>query len=382
MNEYPVLQDDWLRLLSLLPGGLEASAKRSGAMLRHRRVGSAATLLRLALAYGYCDLSLRATAAWASEQGIAELSDVAVLKRLKRSADWLGELLMQKLAERAEVLQTSAHSSGRVRLIDATGISQPGSQGTDWRLHMSLDLGRLSIDQVSLYGPHTAEGFQHFSLLAGEIVVADRWYAQRQQLALVAAAQADIVVRLGWHSVPLESADGQALDLLAALRALQPDQVLDLAVCTQPQPSQGLAAMPGRLIAVRKSDEAAEAARQKILKHARKKSKTPDTRTLEAAGYFFVFTTLPSQVWSANDVLGLYRLRWQVEMAFKRLKSLLALDALTAKDPQLARTYLLAKLLAALLVEDLVHQVGAAFSPWGYGLPAPLVPMAAVANSG
>jgi hypothetical protein len=382
MNECPILDGDWLQLVSLLPSDLEASARRSGALQRRREVKDAATLLRLALAYGYCDLSLRATATWASELGIAELSDVAVLKRLKRSADWLAQLLTDKLAERAALLHELPRRRAQVRLVDATTVSRPGSQGTDWRIHLGFDLGKLSLEQVTLSGPETAEGLQHFRLAAGEIIVADRWYAQRKQIVWVRAAQADSVIRLNWQNLPLQDATGQPLDLMAQLRGIGPGATLDLAVSTQPDAKQGLPAVPGRLLAVRKSPAAAQAARQCILKQARKKGKTPDPRTLESAEYFFVFTTLAAENWSAAEVLALYRLRWQIEMAFKRMKSILALDDLTAKDEQLCRTYLLAKLLATLLVEDLIHHVGAAFSPWGYGLPAALVPVATMAIRG
>ncbi|MGB9593423.1 MAG: transposase [Anaerolineae bacterium] len=82
-------------------------------------------------------------------------------------------------------------------------------------------------------------------------------------------------------------------------------------------------------------------ARRKARKAARKnKHRTPDERTLLAAGFVLVLTNLPVSAWPAQDVLGLYRFRWQVEMLIKRLKSLLALDGLRARDPHLAQAYL------------------------------------------
>jgi IS4 transposase len=62
-------------------------------------------------------------------------------------------------------------------------------------------------------------------------------------------------------------------------------------------------------------------------------------------------TSLPAEV-PASDVLQAYRLRWQVELAFKRLKSLLGLGRLPAKNGALARSWLLAHLIMALLIED------------------------------
>src|SRR5262245_53030503 len=88
------LEEGWERLLKRFGSAaeLETSAKRCGALLRRREIGTAGDLLRLALAYGPCGLSLRSVAMWAATTGVAELSDVAVLKRLRASADWLEEL--------------------------------------------------------------------------------------------------------------------------------------------------------------------------------------------------------------------------------------------------------------------------------------------------
>src|SRR5918992_4324055 len=71
---------------------LEATARVSGALVRRRAMRSAEMLLRLALAYGPGGLSLRSAAAWAGVHGLADLSDTAVMKRLRKAADWLGEI--------------------------------------------------------------------------------------------------------------------------------------------------------------------------------------------------------------------------------------------------------------------------------------------------
>jgi IS4 transposase len=103
-----------------------------------------------------------------------------------------------------------------------------------------------------------------------------------------------------------------------------------------------------------------------VLHERSRKSEKVDPRTLEAAGYIFVLTSLEESI-TAAQVLHLYRFRWQVELAFKRLKSILHFDQLPGKDPALARTTLYAKLLAALLLEDYTTKFLAIF-PWGYPL--------------
>jgi IS4 transposase len=92
-----------------------------------------------------------------------------------------------------------------------------------------------------------------------------------------------------------------------------------------------------------------------------------NVRTLELASYFFVLTNLPPEI-SAESVLQLYRLRWQVEMKFKTLKSVLHLDEVPARNDQSLRVYILAKLLVALLIDSLLYEAES-FSPWGYPIP-------------
>src|ERR1700752_2871409 len=79
---------------------LETSARERGALVRKRGVRSGSDLLRLALAYGPGGQSLRQTAAWAQLQQVAEISDVALLYRLRAAADWLGEIAGALLAQR------------------------------------------------------------------------------------------------------------------------------------------------------------------------------------------------------------------------------------------------------------------------------------------
>ena len=100
---------------------------------------------------------------------------------------------------------------------------------------------------------------------------------------------------------------------------------------------------------------------------SKKKGHVVDPRTLESAGFFYVLTNVSRDQLSAERVLELYRFRWQIEMAFKDLKTVLDLDNLPAKDPALARSWIFAKLLGAFLIDDLTSRY-LSFSPWGYKL--------------
>jgi len=361
MDTLNLLETQWKYLLSMLPAkvDLEASARDQGALLRRRVVRSAETLLRLALAY-CCGLSLRQTSCWAHLQGVGKLSQVGVMKCLRRSAAWLEFLVVTKLAERAECRQIQGL---RLRLVDATTVSAPGSQGTDWRVHLGFDLGSLTIDAVELTGAEGGESLSRFQVGAREVLIGDRGYAHRRGLWSVRQAGGDFLVRSTWQNLPLQTLGGEPFDLLLAARSLPEGEVGEFAV--QTVATRKVPAMAARMIILCKSEEAAEQAREKIRKEARKKGRAVDPRTLEAAGYIFLLTSLPAAQLKAAEVLDLYRFRWQVELVFKRLKSLWDFGTVPAKDPDLARTYIFAKLLIAVLVEDLTQEALRATPPLG-----------------
>jgi DDE family transposase len=106
-----------------------------------------------------------------------------------------------------------------------------------------------------------------------------------------------------------------------------------------------------RLVAVRKTPSATQRARRLAEREGRRHGGSVRPETLILAGYMLVLTNC--QDYSCSQVLETYGLRWQIELAFKRLKTLLHLDHLRAHDPEVAQAYLLAKILAALLVEEL-----------------------------
>jgi hypothetical protein len=361
------LEYQWPYLLSFLPAGvdLEETAYASGALRRKREIRSAETLLRLALAYGVCGMSLREVAAWAQVSKLANISDVALLKRLRSCAPWLGFLLGRKLAQLAEPLPEAAQLHN-VCLVDATVVSIPQNARIQWRIHLRFDLLRQAIVSCELSKTDVGETFVRHTPRPGELVMGDRGYAQRRGLVHLVEHGADFLVRLNLKSVPLMTHDGRAFDLLGALRSLPEAQAGEFFLRTVP--TQELPSLDVRLLALRKSEPLAEAGRKKILRDYSKKGRRIDANTLEAASYVFVLTSLPASRIRAVDALALYRFRWQIELAFKRLKSLLHLDVLLAYDERLAQTTLYAKLLAALLLDDLTTKF-VDFSPWGFCFP-------------
>lgn len=360
MEERALIDERWRFVVGLLPRDLEESAVRSLVIRRRRAIGSAGELVRLALAYGLCDLSLRQVAAWAQIAGVGRLSDVAVLKRLRAAGEWLGEVVLACLRERGV---SSPWEGSRLVIADATVVSKPGSQGTDHRVHLGLDLGRGRICSFAVTGVEGGETLRRVPVEGGEVVLADRCYAHGLGVASVLDRGGHVVVRLNAHTLPLLTREGEPLEVPAKLEGLGEGEIGDWPVAFR---SRGVL-YPMRLVAIRKTSAAAERERRRLRREYTKKGKRISARAMAAAAYVAVVTDLDASTIAAAQVLELYRLRWQVEIAFKRLKSLLHLDRLRAKDPALARCYLYAKLLAAILLDDLCERLPA-FSPWGYPL--------------
>jgi DDE family transposase len=359
MKIRPEILDHWPEFSARLPAGfdMEATARARGAFTRARAIKDATTLLRLALAYGGLGMSLRETCTWAEASGIASLSDPSLLERLCKAAPWLGDIVAALIAEQ-EKGPAGRFAGYRLRALDGTSICQPGADGITWRLHVGYDLARGQVDQLELTDVHGAENLQRLTYRPGEIVLADRCYARPRDLRPVIEAGADFIVRTGWNSLRLLQVNGEPFDLFATLAA-QTGQEGEVQVRiyegdTQAPPPEPLIL---RLVIRRKDPEQAEAEQKRLLKAAKKRGKQPDPRSLEAAKYILLLTSLPAAVFPPADILALYRFRWQIELAFKRFKSLAGLDTLPAKNPELARAWIYARLIVAIIAEQIAGQV-------------------------
>jgi hypothetical protein len=352
----PDILDHWPEVQANLPAGfdLDRTARERGAFTRARQVKDAQTLLRLALAYGGCGMSLRETCAWAEVAGLASLSDPSLIERLCKAAPWLGDIVTALVGEQAN-LPKGRWAGYRLRALDATSICQPGADRTTWRLHVGYDLASAQVDHIELTDGCGAEKLQRLSYRPGEIVLADRAYARPRDLRPVIEDGADFIVRAGWNSLRLLQTDGSVFDLFAALAA-QTEQEGEVSVRIDEGKDFGEPLIL-RLVIRRKSPEQAEAEQKRLLKEAKKRGKQPDPRSLEAAEYILLLTSLPPSTFPPADVLALYRFRWQLELAFKRMKSLAGLDALAAKKPELARAWIYARLIVFLIAERSAGQV-------------------------
>jgi len=307
----PVLATDDLwttEVVPLLPATRDLFARNLGALQRKRGIVCASDLLRALLAYALGLSSFRLLGAWAVVLGLADLSEAAWRKRLRTSSAWLLWLLEELCA--APPSASAVPSLRRVLLVDATVLAVPGGTGADWRVHTAYDFQAGHLSHVVVADRHSGEHLDHYTLRAGDIVVADGGYGYRRSVATARHAHADVVLRINLATFPLTTASGAAVDLVRWVATGRKRLRERRLVC-----HYGRTAYPVRVLAVRLAPHAAERARFRVRTRASKHGRTAQRRTLKLAGWVLLVTTLDAARWPPEAVLRLYRSRWQIEMS-------------------------------------------------------------------
>jgi hypothetical protein len=361
--------ENWQVLMTLLPEGWQGDAFASGAVGRLRGFDNVADLLRTLLMHVGNGYSLRETATRAKAAGLASLSDVAILDRLRTAAPWWRRLCARLLEENG--MRVPQQTGGRVfRAVDGTVIQEPGKTGSSWRIHYTLRLPDLECDHFQITPARAKGGGETLSRLPakpGDCFLADRGFRHSAGVLETIGKGAELVVRLNTGNLPLYTASGRPFDLMGAVSELpEAGQCGEWEVHVR----AGTAVGRLRLCVIRKSECGIRRALAQLLRQAAKQGSQPKPETLEYAKYVLVVSNLPAAEFSARQILEWYRLRWQIELAFKRLKSLAELGHLAKHDERSARGWLYGKLLVGLLTQKLIR-TGRDISPWGYSFPTP-----------
>lgn len=346
MEPLPLHADQWDYVRTLLPRDLEESARALNALVRCRNVPDAAALMRMVLAYAVSDLSLKDVAAWASSLELAEISGPGLFYRLREAEAWLAHVLGQTLQSQANQISVK----WPIRVVDATVINGPGPVAVQWRAHVLVDPATGGFRAVELTGDEGGEKLARHLLHAGEVILGDRAYATARGVHAAKAAGADVLVRL--NPVTLRTCDDSRKRIHLKRYERRVPKIggveFNILIPVPPAPTKShktwsstnaIAWIPARAIA---------------------------GRTREG-GVIWVLTTVGKSELPTTTALQLYRFRWQIELLFKRLKSLLHLDTLPSRQGPTAKSWMLARLLAAALAQQLVQPAGP-LSPWGYQL--------------
>jgi hypothetical protein len=235
-------------------------------------------------------------------------------------------------------------------VVDATTFSGKHAAGTDARAHVAMRLADLSLVSVEVTDMTGGETFKRFSFEPSQLVVADRGYSNLGGILSVVNQGADVLVRVNRGALPLLKEDGKVIDLLQIARTLGVNEVLDQDVRASGRIDGELHTAKGRLIVHRLSDENAEKGREWV---KREQGNGATAESLEMAGYVVLFTTAPRHRLDAGRCLAAYRLRWQIELLFKRWKTLCHFDRLPNARGDTIESWIYAKVVLALLMDRL-----------------------------
>lgn len=343
-------------VLSFLPADYAALADEHDVLrVQHgnAKIKTARDLLWLFFVHGGLDLPLRQTSAVVREANGPSVSPMRIHKKLIRSVPYL-QALMERMAGFGADLSPERWLGYQVKTIDATTLCGPGATGADARIHSVMDLASLRIAQVEVTDEHGGETLTRFEWEANDLVVGDRGYSHANGIEKVVRQGGAVLVRLNWHAIALRWSDHETADVLAWLRTLEGHGCHERAVYFHARDRSVIA---GRVVARRlKEDEASRAEARLRREHKGKIT----AEMLERSRFMVLFTT--SRL-SAFDCVELYRLRWQIELQFKRWKSLCGFDRLPnyRDDTILAWIYL--KVILGIIVERMASPSTEAFPP-------------------
>src|SRR5258708_78891 len=140
-----IAEENWKVLASLFPPGRQQMAWQSAAVKRLRKFPSPDVLLRMLMLHVARGYSLRETVVRAKLANWTDISDVALLKRLRNSEEWLRLLCIELLRENVSGRLEEAIGP-TIRVVDGTIVREPGKTGSQWRILYSIRLPSLVCD--------------------------------------------------------------------------------------------------------------------------------------------------------------------------------------------------------------------------------------------
>jgi hypothetical protein len=361
-----MVHEDWQVLISLLPEGWRDQAIQTNVLKGLRKDKSEGDLLRTLLIHLAGGYSLRETALRARQAKLADISDVALLKRLRKSKDWLAAMCVSMFQDRG--ISVGAPRDFEVRLFDGTDVKEPGKTGSFWRIHYSVRVPSLQCDFfkiTAVSGEGAGESLKQFPIQSGDHIIADRGYGTASGIDYVSHAKGFVIIRVSPHNLVIHDSSGSPIRWKERLAEIKESGCANSwpALISGSQNNR----IAGRVCAVRKTEEAIRLAQKKLRRRANKNGQQLKPETLLHAEYVIVFTTFSESRFTAAEVLRWYRLRWQIELVFKRFKQIAQLGHLPKYDDESAKAWLYGKLFVALMTEKLISEARS-ISPWGCSL--------------
>jgi len=353
----------WDDIVSFFPRNWRERAEAHNVLKGARQDKSLDKTMHALMIYLACGLSLKETTTRTRLSGLYVSSHVSLRERLIKFGPLFEDMNRELFSGQNNL---SPISGMKLRVIDATDISEPGPTGSTWRFHYSLTLPDVICDHTKLTkakGVGVGESFMHFPISKGDHLIADRGYCKANGIAYVTRCGGYVCVRLHHTSLPLFTPDGKSFELISKLKTITlSGQAMEWDCAIQDPDTREL--IPGRICAIRKSEEQIALAHKKCNRSRTKHRFTPSKETYLINEFIIIFTTFDRERFPLATILAIYRWRWQVELAFKRFKSLLQLGHLPTKVEESSKAWLYGKFFVAQLIERIARYLNGRFSPW------------------
>lgn len=337
-----------------LPTGWKEKAKELGAMKRDSGViRTAQSLLRLVLLYLTNNGSFQMAAIGMALTENIKISKVAAFKRMRNCGEWLRWMAQELCATQGATVEKPSFLGNRpVKLVDASDEITKGKNSTTWRLHYVFNLFEFNATSVELTTNKEGERLTRHDVSEGDIIIADRIYCTINGIGHVLANKADFLFRFKSKAFILYDKEGNQIEPLSYLRGLKAFESTDIQCFYKLQCGT---LRPIRIVAMKKDAAAIDETRRKMKRKASKKQeKQARADTAELNEYIVLATSLD---YTNDQILELYRARWQIEQVFYRLKSLFGYNNLPSECPDSVKAWFYGKLMLAALCESILKKM-------------------------
>lgn len=346
------------QLLQEMPDGYEESCYSEKAIQRKRGITNPGDLMMLCLFHLLSGCSLLEISEIAKLTKLGEISDVAFMKRFENCNGWFKWIAFYLVTNGAIVYNKPEWLENyRTIALDASDVTEKGRSGRLYHLHYALDLFKMETVQYKITSQDIGETLRNFTVGSRDLFLADRAYGTLTGIEYCVNGGGSFVFRLRKNCFKMYSGDGDTVDLLKHLRSLGTKDTLDLKVYAIGSEKQQI---PLRVCAVRKTEDAIAATQKRTRREASRRQRKVSGDTMEFNEYIVIISNLPDNI-EGKQILDLYRLRWQVEIYFKRLKSILDFGELPKRRTESVMAWLNGKMMLALLIEKVIGKED--FSP-------------------
>jgi IS4 transposase len=337
-------------IIGYLPEGWEEKAKETGALQRGREIRTAEELLELNMLYITNEGSFAMAAAGLYMSKGIEISKIGAYKRIRGSGEWLRVMAQEMCKSEGMVIKKPEFLGERqVKLIDASDETTRGKKKSTWRMHFAFNLFEFCYTESELTGNKEGERLTRHRISEEDIIIADRIYGTITGMEHVLSNKGDFILRLKSKAFNLYDEAGNRVELLSQIKELKAHESIEVRCYYKTQKGK---LRPLRIVAMKKDEKAIkESSRKMARKAVRKQEKAVPAETAEINEYVILATSLE---YTNEQILELYRARWQIEQAFYRLKSLFGYGDVPSKNPETVKAWFYGKLFLAVLCEKIL----------------------------